>query len=128
MSLPRNTFSFRITNTNNTKSSSSSSSFLTIILHHQHHSIKECTSSCQVEREQARSLIPLVQDHHRLLVSLLLCNAVANEALPIFLDSIVPSYIAVLLSVTMVLFFGEIIPSGSFPRSPLFQYFTSYNP
>jgi metal transporter CNNM len=41
-------------------------------------------------------------------------NALANEALPIFLDKLVPSYIAVILSVTLVLFFGEIIPSAIF--------------
>jgi len=34
------------------------------------------------------------------------------EALPIFLDSIVPSYIAIIISVTCVLFFGEIIPQA----------------
>ena len=41
-------------------------------------------------------------------------NALANEALPLFLDKLVPEYIAVILSVTMVLFFGEIIPSAIF--------------
>jgi metal transporter CNNM len=34
------------------------------------------------------------------------------EALPIFLDSLVPSYLAVLISVSAVLFFGEIIPQA----------------
>jgi hypothetical protein len=32
----------------------------------------------------------------------------ALEALPIFLDSIVPSYMAILISVVLVLFFGEV--------------------
>ena len=68
----------------------------------------------KAEREQAASLLPLVQQHHRLLVSLLLMNACANEALPLFLDKLVPSYVAVILSVTLVLFFGEIIPSAVF--------------
>lgn len=48
------------------------------------------------------------------LVTLLLMNALANEALPLFLDELVPSYMAVILSVTLVLFFGEIIPSAIF--------------
>mmetsp|Transcript_6370 Transcript_6370/g.6870 ORF Transcript_6370/g.6870 Transcript_6370/m.6870 type:complete len:401 (+) Transcript_6370:9-1211(+) len=48
------------------------------------------------------------------MVTLLLMNALANEALPIFLDKLVPSYIAVILSVTIVLIFGEIIPSAVF--------------
>ncbi len=41
-------------------------------------------------------------------------NALANEALPLFLDELVPSYVAVILSVSFVLFFGEIIPSAIF--------------
>lgn len=51
---------------------------------------------------------PLQVAHkHLLLVTLLLCNAAAMEALPIFLDKMVPSYMAIALSVTAVLFFGE---------------------
>jgi metal transporter CNNM len=41
-------------------------------------------------------------------------NALANEALPLFLDKLVPAYMAVIISVTLVLFFGEIIPSAIF--------------
>eukprot|EP01059_Diplonema_ambulator_P003266 TRINITY_DN12951_c0_g1_i1.p1 TRINITY_DN12951_c0_g1~~TRINITY_DN12951_c0_g1_i1.p1 ORF type:complete len:729 (+),score=173.55 TRINITY_DN12951_c0_g1_i1:253-2187(+) len=52
--------------------------------------------------------------HHLLLVTLLVCNSAANEMLPIFLDNLVPSWMAVVLSVTFVLFFGEIIPSAIF--------------
>ena len=39
-------------------------------------------------------------------------NAGVNEALPIFLGQIVPEWLAVVLSVSFVLFFGEIIPSA----------------
>ena len=39
------------------------------------------------ERAYAEAILPVLESHHRLLVSLLLCNAAANEALPIFLDS-----------------------------------------
>eukprot|EP01064_Diplonema_japonicum_P000631 TRINITY_DN10406_c0_g1_i4.p1 TRINITY_DN10406_c0_g1~~TRINITY_DN10406_c0_g1_i4.p1 ORF type:complete len:732 (+),score=84.81 TRINITY_DN10406_c0_g1_i4:90-2198(+) len=52
--------------------------------------------------------------HHLVLVTLLVCNSAANEMLPIFLDNLVPSWMAVVLSVTFVLFFGEIIPSAIF--------------
>ena len=52
--------------------------------------------------------------HHQLLVTLLLCNAVANEAMPLFLDSLVPSWCAIIISVTAVLFGGEIVPSAIF--------------
>jgi len=53
-------------------------------------------------------------NHHYLLVTLLVLNATANEALPLFLDKLVPAWLACLLSVTMVLIFGEIIPSAIF--------------
>ena len=59
---------------------------------------------------QAQVIFPILKRHHYLLVTLLLSNATAMEALPIFLDKLVPSFWAVMISVTMVLFFGEIIP------------------
>ena len=63
----------------------------------------------------AKKLIPLKKDHHLLLVTLLLVNAGVNEALPIFLDRLVPApWMAVVLSVTLVLVFGEILPSAIF--------------
>lgn len=40
---------------------------------------------------------------------MLLGNAVAMEALPIFLDFMLPSYLAIIISVTAVLFFGEYV-------------------
>ena len=56
----------------------------------------------------AKAILPILSQHHLLLVTLLLMNAAANEALPLFLDELVPSYIAIVLSVTIVLFFGEV--------------------
>lgn len=76
--------------------------------------IKERAADSESERARARKLLPIVQQHHRLLVTLLLMNSIANEALPIFLEALVPPSVAVLLSVTLVLFFGEIIPSAIF--------------
>jgi len=67
-----------------------------------------------LEKKHANALLPLVQQHHRLLVTLLLCNSLANEALPLFLDKVVPGYVAVLISVSLVLIFGEILPSAVF--------------
>lgn len=61
------------------------------------------------ERLYAAHIIPIVAHKHLLLVTLLLCNAAAMEALPIFLDQMVPSYLAIVLSVTAVLFFGEYV-------------------
>eukprot|EP01035_Chromulina_nebulosa_P017330 gene17330-22874_t len=44
----------------------------------------------------------------------MLFNATANEALPLFLDQIVPSWLTIIISVTLVLCFGEIVPSAVF--------------
>lgn len=76
--------------------------------------VKMRTAVSEEEKNQAASLLPIVRQRHLLLVTLLLLNSMANEALPLFLDKLVPSYVAVLLSVTLVLFFGEIIPSAVF--------------
>lgn len=65
-------------------------------------------------KKYASAIQPLVHKHHLLLVTLLLINSASNEALPLFLDRVVPSYVAIILSVTFVLFFGEIIPSAIF--------------
>jgi metal transporter CNNM len=47
-------------------------------------------------------------------VTLLILNALAYETLPIFLDALVPSWAAILLSTTLILVFGEIVPSAIF--------------
>lgn len=62
------------------------------------------------EKREAAVILPILKRHHYLLVTLLLANAFAMEALPIFLDSLVPSIWAIIISVTAVLFFGEVIP------------------
>ena len=62
--------------------------------------------------KQAKRILPVIDKHHWMLVTLLLCNAMAMEALPIFLDKMVGEVAAVLISVTAVLFFGEIIPQA----------------
>ena len=76
--------------------------------------IKQRAATSPHEQQAARKLLPIIKQHHRLLVTLLLMNAAANEALPIFLEALVSPTIAILLSVTLVLFFGEIIPSAIF--------------
>ena len=44
-----------------------------------------------VDLDHARQVLPVVRDTHLTLVTLLLCNCAAMEALPIFLDEISPS-------------------------------------
>lgn len=81
--------------------------------------LKMDKDSDPTDQRRAEQLTPLLQRHHWLLVSLLIVNAVAMEALPIFLDALVPSYAAIIISVTLVLVFGEIIPQALCTRSPL---------
>ncbi|KAI8566195.1 hypothetical protein RHMOL_Rhmol02G0021200 [Rhododendron molle] len=64
------------------------------------------------EKKQAAIILPVVKKQHQLLVTLLLCNACAMEALPLYLDKIFNQYIAIILSVTFVLAFGEVIPQA----------------
>ncbi len=64
------------------------------------------------EKAYAEKLLPIISNHHLLLVSLMLWNASATEALPIFLDKMVPEFVAIIISVTLVLLFGEIIPAS----------------
>ncbi|KAL1536261.1 DUF21 domain-containing protein [Salvia divinorum] len=69
-------------------------------------------SGTPTEKKQSATIFPVVQKQHQLLVTLLLCNAAAMEALPLYLDKIFNQYVAIILSVTFVLFFGEVIPQA----------------
>ncbi|KAE8076962.1 hypothetical protein FH972_015578 [Carpinus fangiana] len=69
-------------------------------------------SGTSSEKKQAATILPVVQKQHQLLVTLLLCNAVSMEALPIYLDKLFNQYVAIILSVTFVLAFGEVIPQA----------------
>ncbi|XP_048768073.1 uncharacterized protein LOC125674817 isoform X2 [Ostrea edulis] len=64
------------------------------------------------QQKQAKKILPIVKRHHLLLVTLLLANAAAVEAMPIFLDRISDPIIAILVSVTAVLIFGEVVPQA----------------
>jgi len=64
-------------------------------------------------KKSATKIFAVIDKHHWMLVTLLLCNALAMEALPLFLDKVVPSpAIVILISVTAVLIFGEIVPQA----------------
>jgi metal transporter CNNM len=60
----------------------------------------------------AETILGILEHHHLLLSTLLLSNALAMEALPIFLDKIVPAYLAIFISTLAVLIFGEVIPQA----------------
>ncbi|KAL5010547.1 hypothetical protein ScPMuIL_012852 [Solemya velum] len=64
------------------------------------------------EKKYASRIISLVKNHHLLLVTLLLANACAVEAMPIFLDKISDPITAIVVSVSAVLVFGEVVPQA----------------
>jgi metal transporter CNNM len=64
------------------------------------------------EKQYAEKVLPILANRHWLLVTLLLMNAFAMEYLPLFLDKVVPEYLAIIISVTLVLLFGEVIPQA----------------
>ncbi|KAL4421316.1 hypothetical protein ABPG75_010607 [Micractinium tetrahymenae] len=55
---------------------------------------------------------PVLARPHYLLATLLLCNAAAMEALPLLLDRLLNPVAAILLSVSAILVFGEIVPQA----------------
>ena len=69
-------------------------------------------SGTEIERDQALKVLNIINSHHLLLVTLLVANAVAMEALPIFLDYMFSTVLAVVMSVTFVLIFGEVVPQA----------------
>ncbi|XP_047321355.1 DUF21 domain-containing protein At2g14520-like [Impatiens glandulifera] len=71
------------------------------------------------DRIHAAKILPVVRRQHLLLCTLLICNAASMEALPIFLDSLVTAWGAILISVTLILLFGEIIPQSVCSRHGL---------
>ncbi|KAI3907403.1 hypothetical protein MKW92_003245 [Papaver armeniacum] len=64
------------------------------------------------DRKYAAKIFPVVKNQHLLLCTLLIGNALAMESLPLFLDELVAPWAAVLLSVTLILMFGEILPQA----------------
>lgn len=64
------------------------------------------------DQKYAAKILPVVKNQHLLLCTLLIGNALAMEALPIFLDALVAAWVAILISVTLILLFGEILPQA----------------
>ena len=73
-------------------------------------------SGTKSEKNYAASVLPIVDptNHHYLLVTLLVYNALAAESLPILMAKLVPDVVAVVISVFLILIFGEIIPTAIF--------------
>ena len=69
-------------------------------------------SGTKQEKIYANKIKKVINDHHWILVTLLLCNAFACEAMPIMLDKLVNEMMAIVISVTVLLFVGEIVPQA----------------
>jgi metal transporter CNNM len=69
-------------------------------------------SGTEQEKIYANKIKKVISDHHWILVTLLLCNAFACEAMPILLDKLVNDVMAIVISVTVLLFVGEIVPQA----------------
>jgi hypothetical protein len=66
------------------------------------------------EKKHTAKLLSLAEQHHLIIVILLLTNAVLCKALPIFMDNLVPTTsVAIILRVVLILFFEEILPSAA---------------
>lgn len=70
------------------------------------------TNGTPLEKKQARRVLNTTENHHLLLVTLLLANAACMETLPIILNMMVSEIFAVVISVTFVLVFGEVLPQA----------------
>ncbi|CAG9315851.1 unnamed protein product [Blepharisma stoltei] len=79
-------------------------------------SVKELESKimCGTDQElkYAKRVLPIVSKHHLLLVTLLLGNTIAMETLPIMLEMMVGGGGAILISVPMLMIFGEVLPQA----------------
>ena len=64
----------------------------------------------EYERQAAAKVLPIIHNHHLLMVSLLLSNAAAMEALPIFLHQRFSEFESICISAVLILFLAEILP------------------
>ena len=64
------------------------------------------------EKKRGRWIRYALRKQNRLLCTLLIVNTTVNMALPMFLESIVPAWASLIMSVTLVLMVGEVMPQA----------------
>lgn len=70
-------------------------------------------SGSEQEQRYASKIKPIRQKGHWLLVTLLLCNVVVNETLPVLTNSVwTGGWPAVVISSSLIVIFGEILPQA----------------
>ena len=63
------------------------------------------------EKNHAAMIMPAIKRHNLLIVTLMIWNIVAIEALPFFLRSMIPDYAAFILSVALVVAICQLLPA-----------------
>lgn len=66
------------------------------------------------EKDSVGKVLSLLKNRHQFLCTLLVFNVICAECLPLLMDTIMPKWLSLLLSVTFVLLAGEVIPAGIF--------------
>ena len=64
------------------------------------------------DRKYVAKTLLVVKKQHLLLCTLLICSATSMETFPIFLDSLVTAWGAILIPATLILLFGELLPQS----------------
>ncbi|KAI4351632.1 hypothetical protein L6164_005975 [Bauhinia variegata] len=71
------------------------------------------------DKKNAERILPIVKNGHFVLCTLLIGKSLAIEALPIIMDTILPVWVAILLSAPLVIVFAEIVPQAVCSRHGL---------
>ncbi|KAF8170249.1 hypothetical protein K438DRAFT_2024445 [Mycena galopus ATCC 62051] len=80
-----------------------------------------CLSGTPEQRKYAKKILPIRQNGHLLLVTLLLANMIVNESLPIIADPVLGGGVqSVVVSTVLIIIFAEIIPQSLFTRYGLY--------
>ncbi|CAI9771940.1 unnamed protein product [Fraxinus pennsylvanica] len=74
------------------------------------------------EQKNAAKVLPIVKNEILLLCTLFIAKSLTMEALPIFMDRILPFWSAILVSMTFVVAFVEVIPQAICSRYGLLSY------
>ena len=63
-----------------------------------------------VIKARADKILPVTNQHHWMLVTLMFINAIVMETLPIYVDKMVPELLAICICVFLELIAGEVVP------------------
>lgn len=73
----------------------------------------------RVDKSRVKRLKSVLSDRHCVLTTILLINCISFEWLPICLNKFMPEVLCIILSVSLILIFGEILPQALCLMNPL---------